>query len=290
MSKFTLSPAVRNMLAATFFFALMNVCIKKMSHIPPMEIVFFRCVISMLFCYAIIFNKKLDWRGSNSSMLLARGVAGTVAIYTYFITIQKISLGTAVTIQYTSPIFTTLIAAYILKERVKPIQYLFFALSFAGVLIIKGFDEHISITYLAIGVFSAMASGVAYNLVRSLSEKEHPIVVVLHFQLVGVVAGFIGCLFAWQMPQGIDWFYLFLIGVFTQLGQTALTKSLQAERVAITSSLNYLGILYAIVFGVWFFGESYIATTLSGIALVVVGVVLNVVFGNKEPMKTMVDE
>ena len=290
MYKFILSPAVRNMLAATFYFALMNVFIKKMSTIPPMELVFFRCFISMAFCYSIIYRERLDWRGSNRTMLIARGVAGTVGIYTYFINLQQIPLATAVTIQYTSPIFTTLIAAYILGERVKPMQYLFFALSFSGVLLIKGFDEHIRMSYLAIGLFSAIASGVAYNLVRSLREREHPIVVVLHFQLVGVVVGLVGCLLSWKMPQGIEWLYLFLTGLLAQLGQAALTKSLQAEQVGIISSLNYVGILYAIIFGVYFFGESYIATTLWGIVLVVVGVVLNVIFGNKEPMKIMVDE
>lgn len=278
------------MLMATFFFALMNVCVKQISHIPPMETVFFRCFISMLFCFGIIFYDNLDWRGSDRWRLIARGVAGTTAVYTFFVTLQKLPLAPAVTIQYTSPIFTTLIAVFVLKERMRPIQYLFFIMSFAGVLLIKGFDGRISIAYLLLGLFSALMSAVAYNLVRSLKEREHPIVVVLHFQIVGTVIGLAGCLFDWRMPQGMDWFYLFATGLLTQLGQTNLTKALQSERVAITSSLNYLGILYALIFGVMFFGESYTVTIMTGILLVVAGVVLNIIFGKKEETPPALDE
>ncbi|MBS1683251.1 MAG: DMT family transporter [Bacteroidetes bacterium] len=278
------------MLMATFFFALMNVCVKQISHIPPMEAVFFRCFISMLFCFGIIFYDNLDWRGSDRWRLIARGVAGTTAVYTFFVTLQKLPLAPAVTIQYTSPIFTTLIAVFVLKERMRPIQYLFFIMSFAGVLLIKGFGGRISIAYLLLGLFSALMSAVAYNLVRSLKEREHPIVVVLHFQIVGTVIGLAGCLFDWRMPQGMDWFYLFATGLLTQLGQTNLTKALQSERVAITSSLNYLGILYALIFGVMFFGESYTVTIMTGILLVVAGVVLNIIFGKKEETPPALDE
>ena len=278
------------MLAATFFFSLMNVCIKKVSHIPAMETTFFRCLVSMTVCFAIIAQKKLDWKGSNRAMLIARGVAGTTAVYTFFLTLQHMPLAPAVTIQYTSPIFTTLIAVFVLKEQVRWLQFVFFAISFAGIILIKGFNGNISLGYLALGIFSAFCSGIAYNLVRSLKEKEHPIVIVLHFQLVGTIIGFIGCFFDWQMPHGMDWIYLLLTGLLTQLGQTHLTKSLQSERIAITSSLNYLGILYALIFGVFFFGESYTASIITGIVLVVVGVLLNVIFGQKEPVKVNIDE
>ncbi len=278
------------MLAATFFFALMNVCIKRISHIPVMEIVFFRCLISMICCLVIVKQKSLDWRGSNKYLLIARGLAGTIAIYTFFVTIQHIPLAPAVTLQYTSPIFTTLIALYILKEKVRWFQYIFFAMSFIGVIMIKGFDSHIPVGYFLLGLFSAFTSGIAYNLVRSLKEKEHPIVIVLHFQLVGTVIGLIGCFFDWRLPQGTDWIYLLTIGILTQLGQVNLTKSLQAERIAITSSLNYLGILYAIAFGIFFFGESYTTSIIAGIILVVGGVLLNIIFGKKEHEIVTTDE
>lgn len=263
------------MLASTFFFALMNVCIKKVSHIPAMEIVFFRCLVSLLICLFILQQKNIPWQGSNRKLLLARGIFGTIALYTFFITLGNMPLGTAVTIQYMSPIFTTIVAIFLLGEKVKYLQWIFFVISFAGVIIIKGFDNRISLCMLAIGITSAIASAFAYNMVRSLKEREHPIVVVLHFQIIGTVAGLLFTLFMWKLPVGMDWFYLILIGIFTQLGQENLTKALQLEKIANVSILNYLGVIYALLFGFLFFNEHYGAVALSGILLVLAGVVLN---------------
>jgi drug/metabolite transporter (DMT)-like permease len=273
-----LTPAIKHMLLSTLSFAVMNVFIKKVSHFPAMEVVFFRCFISMLICMAILHREKVDWKGSNRKLLLARGIFGTIALYTFFVTLSEIPLGTAVTIQYLSPIFTTVIAIFLLKEKVKAPQWLFFLVSFAGIVVIKGFDSRVSVYMLIIGIVSALASGFAYNMVRSLRDREHTMVVVLHFQLVGVVAGLAFALFDWRMPQGIEWLYLLMIGICTQLGQVNLTKALQQERIANVSIYNYLGIIYALIFGFIFFGERYEWLALSGIVLVIGGVLLNYLY------------
>ena len=277
-----LSAGARYMLMSTFFFAVMNVFIKKLGNIPPMEIVFFRCFVSMVLCFALLHRDRVEWKGSNRTLLLARGIFGTLAVYTYFVTMQNMPLGTAVTIQYISPVFTTIIAIFLLKERIKPVQWIFFLIAFSGVLVIKGFDNRISLTMLGIGIFSALASGFAYNMVRSLKQKEHAMVIVLHFQLVGVAVGFFFTLFNFKMPSGIEWVYLILIGVMTQLGQVNLSKALLQERMANVTILNYLGILYAIVFGVLFFNEHYEWLSLSGILLVVGGVAMNYFYQRPE--------
>jgi drug/metabolite transporter (DMT)-like permease len=158
---------------------------------------------------------------------------------------------------------------------------LFYGLSFAGVLIIKGFDPDFPAVYFITGIASAFFSGLAYNLVRSLRESEHPLVIVLHFQIVGVVAGFVFTLFNWVTPQGIDWLFLLLTGIFTQIGQVNLTRALQAEKIAKVSILNYAGILYALLFGWFIFGEIYTLQTIIGIALVVSGVMLSVLYNKR---------
>jgi drug/metabolite transporter (DMT)-like permease len=281
-SSLPFTSGIRHMLLSTLSFAVMNVFIKKVSDFPAMEIVFFRCFISMIICMVILLREKTDWKGSNRKLLLARGIFGTIALYTFFLTLREIPLGTAVTIQYLSPIFTTIIAVFLLKEQVKSLQWLFFLVSFAGIVVIKGFDSRVSLFMLLVGVISALASGFAYNMVRSLREKEHTMVVVLHFQLIGAAAGLLFSVFDWRMPQGIEWFYLLMIGICTQLGQVNLTKALQQERIANVSIYNYLGIIYALLFGFVFFDEQYEWLTLSGIVLVIGGVLLNYFYQRKQ--------
>ncbi|HWB63147.1 MAG TPA: DMT family transporter [Chitinophagales bacterium] len=274
----TLRPGIKYMLLSTFSFAFMNLFIKKISTIPPMEVVFFRCAVSMLLCLLVIYRQKLNWKGSHRGLLLARGIFGTISLYAFFLTLQNMPLGTAVTIQYLSPVFTTIIAIFLLGEAVKPLQWLFFAISFSGVLVIKGFDNRISITMLLIGIGSAIASGFAYNMVRSLKQKEPAMVIVLHFQFVGIVVGLLFSIFNWKMPQGMDWVYLGLTGISTQAGQVYLTKALQTEKIADATIMNYLGIIYALILGFLFFSEQYGIIALAGIALVIGGVALNFIY------------
>ena len=99
------------------------------------------------------------------------------------------------TIQYLSPIFTTIIAIFLLSEKVKTLQWLFYAMAFCGCSFYRAVRYPDFLIYLALGIISAFCSGVAYNLVRSLREREHPLTVVLHFQLVGAVAGLFRHLF-----------------------------------------------------------------------------------------------
>jgi drug/metabolite transporter (DMT)-like permease len=269
------STGIRHMLLSTFFFSVMNFFIKKAANIPAMEVVFFRSFIALVIGLVMLRQAKESWVGSHRGLLLARGIFGTLALFSFFITLREMPLGSAVTIQYLSPIFTTIIAIFILQEKVKPMQWLFFAISFAGILLIKGFDSRISLLYLGVGIFSAVASGFAYNMVRSLKGKEHPVLVVVHFQLIGAVLGGVYCLFHWQTPQGWEWIYLLIVGVMTHLGQINLTKALQLEKIATVSIYNYLGIFYALFFGYFFFDETYGVAALLGMALVLTGVVIN---------------
>ena len=283
-----INSAVANMLLATFAFAVMNVFVKQLSRIPAIEIVFFRCLVSAGICFVGIARAGVDWKGNNNALLIARGSFGTLALFTFFITLQHIPLATAVTIAYLSPIFTTLIGVFLLGEHVRPVQWLFYGIAFAGVFVIKGFDASVPTVFLLTGITSAICSAVAYNLVRRLKEQEHPLVVVLHFQLVGVIVGLIFTLFNWQSPMNAwEWFCLLMCGLLTQVGQICLTKALQAERVAHVSILNYSGLIYALAFGVFIFGEHYTLQTILGIALVAAGVVLSVVFGKRKPLEVI---
>jgi len=277
------------MFLSTLAFFAANVCVKQVAHIPAMETVFFRCVISSAICIYGLHRAKASLIGSNHLMLLLRGVFGTTALFCFFLTLQQMPLASAQTIQYLSPIFTTIIAIFVLSESVKAVQWLFYAIAFGGVLVIERFDERISPVYLAVGILSAFCSGMAYNLVRSLRGKEHPLTVVLHFQLVGTVVGFFSLFFQWETPRGWDWLWLLFVGIFSQLGQIFLTNALQRERIAGVAIINYTGLVYAITVGWFVFGESQSIISLLGMTLVVAGVIASVMYGRRQSRRAAIE-
>ena len=277
-----ISIGVRSMFLSTFFFAMANVCVKQVAHLPAMEIVFFRCLIGVAFCYYGLKRANASLKGSNRTILLLRGIFGTTALYFFFVTVQNIPLASAMTIQYLSPIFTVIIGIFLLREKVRVPQWFFYALAFTGVLFIEQVDNRVEPLYLALGILSAFGSGMAYNLVRSLKEKEHPLTVVFHFQLTGMIAGLIFTIFNWTTPAGWDWFYLILIGIFSQLGQIFLTDALQKEKAASVAIIVYTGLIYGLSIGWLYFGEAQDAASLFGMLLVVVGVILSIIYSRRK--------
>lgn len=277
-----LSEGVRSMFLSTLFFALANVFVKQVGHLPAMEIVFFRCLTGCVFCIYGLKKANASLLGTNHKLLILRGLFGTAALFCFFVTVQNIPLASAMTIQYLSPIFTTIIAIFLLKEKVKHLQWLFYAIAFAGVLFIEKVDARVSPFYLLLGVLSAFGSGMAYNLVRSLKEREHPLTVVFQFQFIGMLAGLIFTIFNWQTPVGWDWFYLLLIGIFSQLGQIFLTNALQKEKAASVAIIVYTGLIYGLSIGWIVFGEAQTVESLLGMFLVVFGVILSILYSRRQ--------
>lgn len=267
--------SVQSMLLAGIFFALMNVSVKFIPHIPAIEIILFRSLFSLIFSYAILKQQKVPVFGNNKKLLVLRGVVGSVGLITFFYTLQKIPLASAVTIQYLSPIFTTILGVFLVKERVKPIQFLFFAISFAGVLVVQGFDSRVNLFYAAIGVTSAIFSGLAYNVIRKLKNTEHPLVIIFYFPLVTLPIATVVSYFTWVQPVGWDWAILLWIGICTQTAQYFMTVAYQNANVAKVSSMTYLGLLYALFFGFLLFGETFGALSYVGMGLVLLGILLN---------------
>ena len=264
------------MLVATFTFALMNVFVKALPRIPAVEIILFRSLVSLLISTYFLQNQSVSVWGKNKNILIARGVSGAIALLIFFQLLQEIPLAAASSLAYLSPIFTTIIGIFLLKEKVKPIQWIFFSVSFTGVLIIQGFDSRIEITHLLMGVTTSLFMGLAYGFIRMLKTNEHPLVIIFYFPLVMLPISAIWSGFVWVTPDGWDWFYLLMVGVLTQIAQFFMTKSYQSEELNKVSIVNYVGIIFSLSFGWIFFDEFFNVMTILGMALVILGVVANV--------------
>lgn len=274
------------MLLATLLFTCMNVLVKLIPHIPAIEIIFFRSLISLVLSFAILQSQKVPVLGNNKKLLLLRGAAGALALVCYFITLQNIPLASAVTLQYLSPVFTAVLGIFLVKEKVKPLQFLFFGLAFAGVLLVKGFDPRVDTLYLFLGIGAGFFAGLAYNIIRKLNTTEHPLVIVFYFPLVTIPLTLVYVVTNWVQPQGIEWVYLLLIGLLTQFAQYFMTMAYQQEELSKVASLNYIGILYAIGFGYLIFDETFHPLTYVGMLLVLAGVILNLQYKRKRVVKS----
>jgi drug/metabolite transporter (DMT)-like permease len=278
------------MLLASFMFAIMNVCIKFVKHLPVPEVMLFRAGIQLLLSLPVMYKQKLNISGNNTRLLLARGFTGTFALFCYVYTLQTMPLASDMTLYYLAPIMTAILAKYIYKEYLLPVQWLFFALSFAGIVMVKGFDVRIDSFHFIVGITGAVISGLSYNFVRQLGKTERPIVTVLYFPLVTFPVVLLICFLGyWQTPTWTDLLWLALIGVTTQTGQIFLTLSYQHEEANKVVIFSYVGIIYASGFGFFIFQETYPFWAVLGMCMVLAGVLMSALvkrkftFGRKNP-------
>jgi len=292
------------MFLSSFSFALVNLLVKiladshndfpSIQNYPEFELVFVRCVVSLEICFAIIRTKKIPFFGSNKKWLFVRGLAGSCGLTLFFFTLTHLPMAIATIIQYLSPIFTIILAIYINKQKVNPIQWLFFLVSMSGIVIIGMGKTDVAIIdpfWIMIGIISAVFSGIAYNAIIKCSTTDEPITVVMYFPLVAAPITFTLMLFtSYVIPQGIEWGLLILIGVLTQIAQICMTRAFNSESASKVTPIKYVGAIYAIAIGFFVFDETLSLYASFGISLVLIGVLLNTFLKNTRLKKTSIKQ
>lgn len=273
--------AISYILVASLAFTIMNVLIKQVSHLPAFELVFFRSIGTLSLVYFLIVKNKIPALGSKRPILFLRAIAGFASLSLYFWALKTIPVGTATSLRYMSPIFAAILSVIILKEKIKPIQWLLFFIAFLGVLIIKGFNIEVSLIGLAAILSSALLVGLVFVLIRKLGNSEHYLVIIFYFMFTSfLISGFIS-MFHWVQPSGMEWFYLLASGLVGFVGQMKMTQALQMEETNAIVPFKYSEIIFTLIAGWILFGEQQNIYSLLGIACILIAVIFNTVIKSK---------
>ncbi len=247
--------------------------------LPSFEIVFVRSLVSLGLTWALLRRAGLaSWGGTHKGLLLLRGLFGFGALSCFFFSVTHLPLAEATVIQFTSPIFTAVIASFYLGERSTPRVWAAIALGLSGVLAITrpaaifgGVASELPPGVVLVGLTGASLTAVAHVLVRRLAPFEHELVIVLYFLLVAVPASFVSALPLWLWPTAGEWVLLLAVGAAAHGGQIFLTRGMKSLTAAGASVILYLQILFATLWGLLVLGERPDLWTLTGSLLVLGG-------------------
>lgn len=280
--KLLLSSGVRLMFFSTIFFTIMQVFVKQLATFHTFQISFFRAAITSICCFIYLWKYQLPLIGNHQKLLFLRAFLGIVSLISFFFTVKWMPFGAAVTLKYLSPIFAAFFAIFLLKEKIKSLQWLFFGMALTGVLLLKGFDTRIELTHLAIGLLGAVSGGLIYTTIRKIGNTEHPVIIINYFMFTAsLVTGLLMIPF-WQSPTPTEWIYLFFLGTSGYFAQIFMTKAFQLEAVNVIAPMKYLEVIYALLIGFLWFGESYGLISFFGILLIMLGMFLNLIFKQQQ--------
>jgi drug/metabolite transporter (DMT)-like permease len=225
-----------------------------------------------------LLTKGINILGNKRKLLVLRGLVGVTSMSLFFMSLKYLPVGSAVSLRYIAPIFAAIFAIFLLGERMKKMQWLFFLVAFSGVLVLKGFDGQLSSIGLMLIMGASVFSGLVYILINKIGKHDHPVVVVNYFMFIATIVGGVLSIQNWTQPVGFEWIILVGLGIFGYFGQLYMTKAFQIGAVNKIAPLKYIEVIFTVLVGVFWFKEVYTIWSILGISLIIGGLSLNFLY------------
>lgn len=276
------------MIAASFLFACMGVCVKLAAEThSAVEITFWRSAIALLLMYGLVRLRGVSLRTPHWRWQITRGVVGFSALFSYFYAITLLPLATAVTLNYTSAIF---LALYLVLAgwRMRTGMLGALAIGLAGVvLLLKPTLHEDQLVGGLIGLGSGVLAGMAYFSVRELGARGEPETrTVFYFSLVATVCSAVWLAFGEINPVDADsGLILFGVAAFATLAQLAMTRAYSRGKTLMSAALAYSTVIFSSLAGMLFWGEVLPASAWAAIGLIILSGIAATHFSRASPVE-----
>ncbi len=277
--------AVALKLSAVFLFMIMAALVKATSdEVPPGEAVFFRSFFAIpviVIWLALRGDLRHGLIAKNPMGHVWRGVLGTSAMGMTFAGLGLLPLPEVTAIGYATPIFTVILAALMLGERIRMIRITAVLLGLVGVLIMlwprlgSGASLQDGATLGAMLILAAtMARALVQIHIRKLVQTEHTAAIVFYFSATASCLSLLTLPFGWVLPELETVSLLILAGLIGGVAQILVTSSYRFGPASMLAPYDYASMIFAILIGYVWFGELPTPVMLTGAALVIAGNIL----------------
>jgi drug/metabolite transporter (DMT)-like permease len=180
-----------------------------------------------------------------------------------------------VAIEFTMPIWTAILAASFLGERITPWKATAIALGIAGVVIIvRPATGEVNPGQL-IALAAAVGFGVSMALVKSLTRTESALAVIFWMIVVQAVAGLLPTLYVWVWPSAYVWAWVTVIAICGTFSHYCLASAMRYADATIVVPMDFLRVPLTATVGWLIYSEQLDLYTVLGAALILTGNLLN---------------
>ena len=252
------NPAIEILLAAMIW-GTTGVFIKYLN-LPPTTINFFRLAIPAIFLYIFLKAKRVKLWNINTNTIIFISAINAIRLLLYFYAYTLTSIGNALIILYTWPIFASIFGFIILKEKMNLRKVSFLFLAFTGIVVTFSGSSFSLQSKDFIGMGAMLVSAVLYALTIPLFKKElekcSNYEAVFYQNFIGAFIFLPFFLFSRPWPHfwqfNIAIIYAFLIGI---IGFSLFFAGLKRLSTTASSLLTYAEVISGLVFGWIFFRQ-----------------------------------
>ena len=245
------------MLGAVFLFTVMDAIAKQLTkEVGLIQTIWVRYTGQALLVFLIVLPRLREVAKSQYPKLqLLRSVVLMAATCLFFLSISKIGLAEATAIMDINPVLITLGAFLFLGEKIGPRRILGIIASMIGALIIIRPGTDVFTVYAVLPLVAAVCY-TTYNLTtRFVGNRESPWTSLLYSALFGAVVFSCMVPFFWQPVSLFSAGLMVLLSLCGTFSQLFLIRALAIGEASLLAPFAYVGLIYATIWGLVFFGE-----------------------------------
>lgn len=268
--------------AAIIVFTTMDGVVKAMpAGLPTIQVVAMRFLLGIPLVLAILLWLRAGWPSLASWRANApRGLLTIASTFLFFTALRRLPFAEALALSFLGPLLIAVLAALLLKERLRADVLGAVLLGLAGVGIIAwdamkdagGFSGDL------LGIAAAIGSAFSYALnsvlLRKQAQRDNATSIVLILHIVPALLALPFAAADWHPPSASVWGIFVLVALLGVSGHFLLTWAYGRARAGILAIVDYLSLPYGALVGYLFFAEVPALSVWIGAGLIVVACLL----------------
>ncbi|MER8505599.1 MULTISPECIES: DMT family transporter [unclassified Mesorhizobium] len=206
---------------------------------------------------------------------IARNVVHYTGQAAWLYALTLIPLAVLISIEFTTPIWTALLAVAFLGERLSRPRLAAIVLGLIGVMIIVRPGVGAVNPGHVIVLGAAVCFGVSVVLVKSLTRTDSVVRIIFWMLIIQSVLGLVPALYEWRNPPLELWPWILLIAFTGMSSHFCMARALVYADATVISPMDFLRVPLSAVIGWLLYHEQIDAFTAGGGALILLGNLLN---------------
>jgi drug/metabolite transporter (DMT)-like permease len=222
----------------------------------PFEVAFFRNAIAVLML--LVWFRRGFWsrlRTAHVRLHLLRGTLNVLAMLMFFYAVLITPLADVAALGFTAPLFASLLAIFVLRERLQWHRLAMIAFGFAGALVIL----RPGLAGATVGPLLLLCSSAIWALtimvIKVLARTDSSITITVYMGTVMAPLSLLAAVWFWQWPNAEQLAWLALIALLGTLGQVSLAQAFRLAEVSAVLPLDFLKLVWSTLLGLFIFAE-----------------------------------
>jgi drug/metabolite transporter (DMT)-like permease len=254
-----------------FIFTSNSAMIRLLSaEVESVQTAFFRAFFSVLLLAPMILTGRVKpWQSQRIQGHFWRTAMGTTSMVLGFYAVSMLPLADATALAFSQPLFSVVLAALVLREKVRWRRWSATIVGFIGVLVMVRPGSGSLQPGAAVALLNALASATSILLVRRLSDSEKPLMILTQFAIFSTLLLAGPAIWFWKWPSAWGWALAIGVSISATIGQYFWVQAFAVGEMSAVAPFDYLRLPFAVFVGWMIWSEMPVIWTYVGAAIVI---------------------